>query len=230
MHLGRLFAMFCKWIILWTSSLDSLVRGSKDWMSEAFHSVSWHFIWYILSPPNAGILSSSKMQSACRAVNKSPVRGSRYFMIDGDLYPTYIPNFLWGPIDVRCGGDIGMYTAHPNFRRWEIFGWFPRTNYNEEAIWYAVGLSWIKSMVCKSAWSQHDVGKLQFCNNGHVISVILLIRDSANPFLYVCMVQSVPHWCLKPYNIHWRLLKKIQRHYLSELFLLHVPDDVLLIW
>ena len=36
-------------------------------------------------------------------------------MIDSDLYPTYIPNFLWGPIDVCCGGEIGTYIAQPNF-------------------------------------------------------------------------------------------------------------------
>jgi hypothetical protein len=36
-------------------------------------------------------------------------------MIDGDLYPTYIPNFLREEIDVRCGGEIRMYIAQPNF-------------------------------------------------------------------------------------------------------------------
>jgi hypothetical protein len=51
-------------------------------------------------------------------------------MIDGDWYPTYIPNFLWMSIDVRYGDEIGTYTAQPNFRRWEILDWFPRTNYN----------------------------------------------------------------------------------------------------
>ena len=43
-------------------------------------------------------------------------------MIHGDLYPILIPNFLWGPIDVRCGGEIDTYTAQLNFRGWEILG------------------------------------------------------------------------------------------------------------
>src|SRR6266498_3973632 len=67
-------------------------------MPKVFHSISWHFVWYILSLPKARILSSSKMQSACLAVNKSPVRGSRYFMIDGDLYPHISPIFYGDPL------------------------------------------------------------------------------------------------------------------------------------
>jgi hypothetical protein len=55
-------------------------------------------------------------------------------MIDGNLYPTYIPNFLWGPIDVCCSGEIGTYTAQPNFRRWEILGRYPHTKCNGEAV------------------------------------------------------------------------------------------------
>jgi hypothetical protein len=38
--------------------------------------------------PNAGKCSSLKIQSAYRAVNNSPVRGSRNLMIDGAKYPT----------------------------------------------------------------------------------------------------------------------------------------------
>jgi hypothetical protein len=156
--------MFCKLIIFWTSHSDSIVCGSYDWIPVVFQFISWHSVCY-LSPPNAGKLSSSKMQLAYRAVNKYPVRGSRYLMIDGDLYPTYIPNFLWGPIDVRCGGDIGTYIAQLNFRRWEILGRFPRTNCNRETVLYAVGLIWIKSAACNTAWPHHDVGRLQFYSN-----------------------------------------------------------------
>ena len=151
-------------------------------------------LWYLLSPLNAEKLSSSKMQSAWRGVNKSPVRGSRYFMIDGDLYPTYIPNFLWGPIIVCCGGEISTYTAQPNFRRWGILGWFPRTNCNGEAVWYAIGLIWMKSVACMTTWQQHDAGNLQFYSNGLAINFTLLIRDSANPFC-LCTYQKNTNMC-----------------------------------
>jgi len=52
---------------------------------------------------------------------------------------------------VRRGGEIGMYTAHPNLRKWEILGRSPRTNCMGEDSWYAVGRSWIKSAACKTA-------------------------------------------------------------------------------
>ena len=44
---------------------------------------------------------------------------SRYLTIEGESYPTYIPNFLWGPILVRLGGAMGTYIAHPNILKWE---------------------------------------------------------------------------------------------------------------
>jgi hypothetical protein len=45
-------------------------------------------VWYLNSPPNVGKCSSLKIQSTYWDVSKSPVRGSRYLMIDGDKYPT----------------------------------------------------------------------------------------------------------------------------------------------
>lgn len=52
----------------------------------------------------------------------SPVKGSRYLIINGDSYPTYILNLLWGLILVICGRDIMTYNAQPNIFKWEIFG------------------------------------------------------------------------------------------------------------
>ena len=65
--------------------------------------------------------------------------GSRYFMIDGDLYPTQISSFLWGPIVVRFDGEIGTYVAQPNFHRREMLGGFLCTSCNGDVAWYAVG-------------------------------------------------------------------------------------------
>jgi len=48
----------------------------------------------------------------------------------------------------------------------------------------AVRWIWIKFIVCKTAWCQHDVGNLQFFDNG--LSINLLIRDLANLFC-VCI-------------------------------------------
>ena len=79
----------------------------------------------LIFPPNIGKIDSSKWQSINLAVNKSPINGSRYLIIDGDLYPTYIPNLVWGPIFIRCGGEIGIYTANLEVFRWKIFGFWP---------------------------------------------------------------------------------------------------------
>jgi hypothetical protein len=35
---------------------------------------------------------------------------------------------------VRFDGEIGAYTAHPNFHRWEMLGALPRTKYSEELL------------------------------------------------------------------------------------------------
>ena len=64
----------------------------------------------------------------------SPVDGSRYFIIDGDSYPIYILNHLWGPIFVCFGGAIRTYTAHLKILRWEISGSLPKTNYRGEEL------------------------------------------------------------------------------------------------
>jgi hypothetical protein len=52
--------------------------------------------------------------------------------------PCRSPIFFRG-MGIRFGGEIGTYTAHPNFRRWEMLGALPRTKYSEEVLWYAVG-------------------------------------------------------------------------------------------
>jgi hypothetical protein len=33
-----------------------------------------------------------------------------------------------GGMEVHFGGEIGAYTAHSNFRRWEMLGVLPRNN------------------------------------------------------------------------------------------------------
>jgi hypothetical protein len=58
------------------------VCGSKDCIPVAFHSISQHSSG-CLSRPNAGKWSSSKTQSAYRAVWRSPVIGSNYFIMEG---------------------------------------------------------------------------------------------------------------------------------------------------
>lgn len=61
-------------------------------------------------------------------------------------------------------------------------GGFLSTNCKVEVLWYKVGHNWIKLVACKTAWPQHEVGRLQFRNNDLAISLILLIRDSTKPF------------------------------------------------
>jgi hypothetical protein len=84
--------------------------------------------------PYVGKWSSLNIQSAYRAVNKSPVSGSRYLIIGMELYPTYIPNFLWRAKKVRFSGEIGAYTAHQNFHIWEILKALPHTRYSGEVL------------------------------------------------------------------------------------------------
>jgi hypothetical protein len=41
---------------------------------------------------------------------------------------------MGGAMEVRFGGEIGAYTAHLNFRRWEILGALPRTKYSGKVL------------------------------------------------------------------------------------------------
>jgi hypothetical protein len=79
---------------------------------------------------NARKWSLLNIQLVYQAINKSLVMGSRYFIMDGEWYPMWIPIFLWGPITVRWCGEICAYTMQPNFRIWEILGALPRTRYS----------------------------------------------------------------------------------------------------
>ena len=131
---GNYWAIFWKWISLWTSCLDWFVWGSKWFKDDTFH-VSFFFSSSRFSLPNARNIGSFNWQSVKRAVKRSPVRGSRYFIMDEDSKPTYIPNLLCGPIFVRCGRAIGTYTAQPNIFKLDIFGPWPKTNCKEENLW-----------------------------------------------------------------------------------------------
>ena len=80
-YIFRLFAMFCKLIIFWTSHSVYIVRGSYNWIPEAFwlfHGICYGISWY-LSPPNPRKFSSSKIQTACQAVNKSSYKRLKVF-------------------------------------------------------------------------------------------------------------------------------------------------------
>ena len=59
-------------------------------MDDAFQIISCISSFGRLSPPNDGKLTSSKRQSANLALKTSPIKGSRYLMIDGELKPMYI--------------------------------------------------------------------------------------------------------------------------------------------
>jgi len=66
-----------------------------------------------LSPPNVGNTYSSKWQSEIWTVNKFHFDNSRYFIIERELYPTYILNCIWEPIIVPFGGE-NIYTTLKN--------------------------------------------------------------------------------------------------------------------
>ena len=51
-------------------------------------------------------------QSDNRTEISQTIGSSRYFIIEGESYPTYILNRLWGPIIVPFGGQIETYTPH----------------------------------------------------------------------------------------------------------------------
>ena len=105
-------------------------------LNEIVISIPIYFIFQMLIfSPNVGYIDSSKWQSTNLAVNKSPVIGFKYFIIERDSYPTYIPNLLWGPIFELCGGAIETYIAHPNILRWEMFGSWPKFNCSREILW-----------------------------------------------------------------------------------------------
>ena len=59
-------------------------------MDDAFQIISRRSSFSRLSPPNDGKLTSSNWQSANLALKMSPVKGSRYLMIDGESKPMYI--------------------------------------------------------------------------------------------------------------------------------------------
>jgi hypothetical protein len=39
-----------------------------------------------------------------------------------------------GVMEVHFGGEIGAYTAHPNFRRWKMLKALPHTKYSGEVL------------------------------------------------------------------------------------------------
>jgi len=93
------------------------------------------FSIYFLSPPNVVGTYSLKWQLINQTINKSHVNSLRYFIIDGKSYPTYILNHLWGSIIIPFGGKIGTYTPHPKIIKWEILGYWQKTNYIIEYLW-----------------------------------------------------------------------------------------------
>ena len=56
--------------------------------------ISRHSSGTDFSPPNGGNKFSLKWQLAKCAVKTSHVEGSRYLMMEGESYPTYIPSLL----------------------------------------------------------------------------------------------------------------------------------------
>ncbi|KAJ0443929.1 hypothetical protein HanIR_Chr05g0213471 [Helianthus annuus] len=93
-----------------------------------------------------------------------------------------MPSLLCGPIMVRCGGDIGTYTAQPNILRWDRFGSLPETSYNGEYSWLAVGLNRISAAACRIACPHAKDGNLHLIRRGLAIICNRLINDSAKPF------------------------------------------------
>ena len=89
---GSWFVMSYKWSIFWTSCSHCFVQGSKFNNDNAFHVISLSNC--LISPSNVGIIVSSKWQLTNRVVNKSPVKGSKYLIIDGDSNPIYIISLL----------------------------------------------------------------------------------------------------------------------------------------
>ena len=61
-------------------------------MDDAFQIISRHSSFGSLSPPNNGKLTSLKWKSSNLALKTSPVKGSRYLIIDGESKPMYIPD------------------------------------------------------------------------------------------------------------------------------------------
>ena len=61
-------------------------------MDNAFQIISRRSSFSSLSPPNDGKLTSSKWQFANLTLKTTPVKGSKYLMIDGESKPMYDPD------------------------------------------------------------------------------------------------------------------------------------------
>lgn len=190
---GNWFSKICKWIIFWTSSSYYFVRGSRWDNGNSFQPIS--FFNLLFSPPNVGKFYSSKWQSTNRAVNKSPIVGSRYFIIDRDSYPTYISILLWGFILVQCGRKL----KHISYIQISLDGKY----YALYQKLIVKGkrcdklLAWCESMLaCKIACPRVEIGSFHLMISCLVINLIRLINDYASPFcVWTCVTRcsmSVP--------------------------------------
>ena len=81
-------------------------------------SIFWHSMWSI-SPPNAGKCPDQNTISV-PGHKQVPFLGLQVLYDWRRIIPHIDPQFLWGPIYVRCGGEIGTYPTQPSYRRWEI--------------------------------------------------------------------------------------------------------------
>ena len=84
---GNWFAIFCKWIILWTSSSHWFVLGLKWDNFGLFQIIYSRASDTEFAFRKDGKMFSSKWQSSKRALKTSSVKGSRYPIIDEESKP-----------------------------------------------------------------------------------------------------------------------------------------------
>ena len=81
---GNWFAIFYKWMIIWTSSSHWFIRGSRWDILNAFQVISCCSSRIGFSPFTDRKTLSLKWQYTKRAIKTSSIKGSRYLMIDAD--------------------------------------------------------------------------------------------------------------------------------------------------
>ena len=103
-----------------------------------------------ITPPNYGNTISSKWHSASLALKRSPVSGSRYFIIDVEINSKALLRTQFCTV-WRCNGTC---IAQPKTQKWETLGGYPNTSCKRRDAWWVVGLIRINDAVCIMAWLQ----------------------------------------------------------------------------
>jgi hypothetical protein len=88
----------------------------------------------ILPPPPMSVNDPNKIYNQRTGLLTIPCKWLQVLNNRQGMVSHVDPKFSIGAIEVRFSSEIGAYTAHPNFRRWEMLVALPCTRYSGEVL------------------------------------------------------------------------------------------------